>query len=320
MAFHEIAIEPTTLQTLRDVQLVLGYAGFSKGRLIANFPERGPSKEQEYQDWAWRVVQSVKSTQVGKAIKVRELLIHERTKILRSKRHFDHDSGWVENARREHVKTPFGVIIAENPNPFDAECGLDDFSGDRCPPCLRDDQHVQALPKRPEKFAEALMPMLRWAKALRFIDPYLMKLNKRGELQFSMAHAKVVQEIARQLNMLNRVPNIVEFHLKSLTDDPQNQLLKFVRGMEAHLPNSWTAKAFLWQDGDGIRRFHARYILTDLGGAGSDYGLDQGNSPDDETDLYLLPESLRAQRANEFSSDGTVFRRAAEPIIFSGIR
>lgn len=320
MALHEIAIEPTSLQTLRDVQLVLGYAGFAKGRLIANFPERGPSKEKADEDWAWRVVQSVKKTQVGKAIKVRELLIHERTKIIRSKRYFDHGIGWIENARREHTKTPFGAIVTEDPGACDAECALDDFSGDNLPHSLREDQHVQALPKRPKMFAEALMPMLRWAKALRFVDPYLMRINKMGELQFSNAHAKVVQEISRQLNMLDRVPNIIEFHLKSLTNEPQEQLLKFAEGMKEHLPKSWTARAFLWKDGDGTRRFHARYILTDLGGAGSDYGLDQGNSMDDETDLYLLPEPLRARRSSEFSETGVAFHRATEPIVFSGIR
>ena len=65
--------------------------------------------------------------------------------------------------------------------------------------------------------------------------------------------------------------------------------------------------------------FHARYILTDVGGVGSDFGLDEGRSQGDETDLYLLPEALRAQRTTEFSIKGDAFTLAAGPLEFTGI-
>lgn len=321
MAFHEIAVEPSAIHTLRDIQLVLSLAGFGKGRLIANFPDRGPDKEEKRDEtWVWRVVQSVKRFDVGKASKVRELLIAERKKILPSKRRFEHAREWLDNARAEHGNAPFGAIITENPVLCDFECSLDGISSDSAPVCLREDQHVQSLPKLPAEFARALMPLLRCAKELRFVDAYFMKRLDSGEIRFSAKHAKVVQEIARQLNAISRIPQTLEFHLLERCDDPAKQLSDFTKAMEAHLPKSWKAKAFLWREIPGGRRFHARYVLTDLGGAGSDYGLDQGNSPGDETDLYLLTEPLRDKRVKDFSTAGTAFTLAAGPAFFAGIR
>lgn len=321
MAFHEIAVEPTAIQTLRDIQLVLSLAGFGKGRLIANFPDRGPDKgERKDENWAWRVVQSVKRFEVGKASKVRELLIAERRKILPSKRKFEHSREWLYNARAEHGNSPFGAIITENPAPCDFECSLDGISLEKAPACLREDQHVHSLPKLPEEFARALMPMLRCAKELRFVDPFFMKRIDSGEIRLSAKHARVVQEIARQLNAISRIPQTLEFHLLERCDDPAKQLSDFAKSMEAHLPKSWKAEAFLWREIPGSRKFHARYVLTDLGGAGSDYGLDQGNSPGDETDLYLLTEPLRAKRVMDLSTAGTAFTLAAGPVVVAGIR
>lgn len=321
MAFHEIAVEPTAIQTFRDLQVVLSLAGFGKGRLISNFPGRGPdNNDRKDENWAWRVVQSVKRLEIGKASKVRELLIAERKKILPSRRRFEHSREWLENARAAHGSSPFGAIITENPAPCDYECSLDGISFDTAPVCLREDQHVQSLPKLPVEFARALMPMLRCAKEVRFVDPFFMKRLDSGEIRLSSKHAKVVQEVARHLNAINRIPQTVEFHLLERCDDPAKQLSKFANEMEAHLPKSWKAKAFLWREIPGSRKFHARYVLTDLGGAGSDYGLDQGNSPGDETDLYLLTESLRAKRVTDFSTAGTAFVLAAGPVVFAGTR
>jgi hypothetical protein len=327
MIFHEIAVEPTAIHTLRDIQLVLGYVGFSKGRLIANFPECGPCKDKVDEDWAWRVVQSIKRTQIGKAPKVRELLIDERRKILRIKRRFDHGLEWIENARFEHLKTPFGAIISENPKSCELECSLDDFSDKNCPLCLREDQHVQALPKQPDRFAMALMPMLRCASELRFIDPhYLFKRRADNVIQLSARHAKVVQEIAAKMEGFKRVPRIIEFHVLGVSAQPEDDIKYFVASMEAHLPKSWKAKAFLWHEKPSGKRFHARYLLTDAGGVGSEYGLDEGRTArkggitEDETDLYLLPEQLRAKRTMDFDVKGNKFTLATDPVEFSGIR
>lgn len=83
---------------------------------------------------------------------------------------------------------------------------------------------------------------------------------------------------------------------------------------------SWKSRAYLWSRKLGGRRFHARYVLTDVGGTGSDYGLDQGNSPSDETDLYLLPDPVRLQRIKDFSATSDAFTLAGGPVEFTGIR
>lgn len=321
MAFFEIAVEPAAIRTYRDLQLVLSHIGFGKGRLLADFPNAGPDKERKHENWAWQIVQSVKRAEIGKAPQVQELLIRERRKILRSRRDYNHAAPWLDNARSEHASKPFGAIIADHSPDGDFECCLDDFSGDLFPPCLKEDQHVRPLPKTPDAFADALMPMLSCAKELRFVDPWFLKLGDDDDYYVSPKHGRVVEEIARRLQALNRVPQIVEFHcLHSDRGDPALKAKAFARQMEAHLPRAWKARAFLWSEVMGGRRFHARYVLTDVGGTGSEYGLDQGNSPGDETDLYLLPDHFRDQRIKDYSAAGDAFSLAAPPVEFSGIR
>lgn len=322
MVFHEVAIQPTAIQSIRDLQLVLSYVGFGKGRLIADFPDSGPNRERKEENWIWQVHQSVKKSQGHPATSVRELLIKERKKVLRTRRAYNHDRKWLDNARESHRQRPFGAIVTEQPSADLSECCLDDFSTDKCPECLREDQHVVPLPKTPEAFAEALMPMLSCAKELRFVDPYFMRVDSHGRLRASMRHGRVVKEITRRMNDNRRVPQLVEFHLASLdcSEPPDEQLALFVKEMGDFLPEGWKATAYLWGEVLGGRRFHARYVITDVGGAGSDYGFDQGNSPADLTDLYLLPDKVRTERSVDFSSAGAAFSLRADPREFRGTR
>jgi len=322
MAFHEIAVDPSAIRSWRDFQLVWGKAGFSKGRLIAGFPEKGPDKERKEQGWAWRVLASVKEHEVGSAKRVLTAIeAHAKFKLIKRGRTFDHAALWKDNAEKEHRRFPFAAIIASEAKCDGCRCTLDDLEDESCPVCLKDDQHVMTLPKQPADLAEGLLPMLRCAKALRFVDPYFLKKSESGtRAAFSTKHARVVQEIANCLTGANRVPQIVEFHMLGLEGDPATQLAVFAKGMEAFLPKTWKAKAFLWHENLGGRRFHARYILTDVGGAGSEYGWDQGNSPGDQTVLYLLTESVLTQRVVDFSDTGEAFTLAAGPHEFPGIR
>jgi hypothetical protein len=322
MAFHEIAVDPSAIRSWRDFQLVWGKAGFSKGRLIAGFPEKGPDKERKEQGWAWQVIESIKKNEVGSAKRVlTSLETHARLKLIKRGRAFNHDEPWTTNADKEHKRIPFSALIQHDATRDGYRCSLDDFEEESCPACLRDDQHVMTLPKQPGDLANGLLPMLRCAKEIRFVDPYYLKKSESGSVAaFSTKHARVVQEIANRLAEAHRVPQNVEFHMLALDGDPAAQLSIFTTGMEAFLPKTWRAKAFLWRENLGGRRFHARYILTDVGGAGSEYGWDQGNSPGDQTDLYLLTESVLSQRIKDFSSIGESFNPATAPREFFGIR
>ena len=322
MVFHEIAVEPTVIRTWRDFQCIWRLAGFGKGRLIANFPKKGRDLSEKDQGWAWRVLESVKANDIGKAKRVQERLIADaKFKMLRSARVYDHDTDWVSNARIEHRRSPFSAMIVDGEIKCGHECGIDDLEDDHSPVCLRDDQHMAVLPKHPKEFADALLPMLSCARELRFIDAYYLKATESvASARFSVKHAKVVGEIARRMNELNRVPKTVEFHMVGIGDDSSGLLSLFANGMEAYLPTTWKATAYLWKEKLGGRSFHARYVLTDVGGVGSDYGLDQGNSPGDQTDLYLLTELRLAQLVDDFAVSGGAFNLAAGPLEFVGIR
>lgn len=54
-----------------------------------------------------------------------------------------------------------------------------------------------------------------------------------------------------------------------------------------------------WRERDGGDGFHARYVLTELGGIRFDCGLDPGH-PGRTTDVTLLDRNLHAQRWEAF--------------------
>ena len=237
MAFQEIAVEPTVIQSWRDFQLVWGLVGFSKGRLIAGFPERGPNQMTREQGWAWRVLESVKASEIGSAKRVQTCLeTYAKFKILKKGRAFDHAESWNFNAAKEHRRLPFAALIESGTACDTCRCSLDDLQDEKCPTCLKDDQHVMSLPKQPSDLASGMLPMLRCAKELRFVDPYFLKQSETGVgTALSMRHARVVQEIASRMNEVNRVPQILEFHMLALDGNLIAQLSTFARGMEAHL-------------------------------------------------------------------------------------
>jgi hypothetical protein len=320
MAFHEIAVDPSAIRNWRDFQLVWGKCGFHKGRLIAGYPDKGPDKETREQSWAWRVIASVKEHDVGSAKRVQTAIeAQAKSKMIKKGRVFDHAQGWTSNAAKEHRRQPFAALVGSETTGDQGCCTLDDFEGDASPSCLRDDQHVMSLPKQPADLAEVLLPMLRCAKDIRFVDPYFLKLFD-GRATLSRRHAQVIQEIAARLEAVGRVPQNVEFHMVALEGDPDLQCSSFATEMGACLPKRWSAKVFLWREALGSKRFHARYILTDVGGVGSEYGWDKGTSPSDETDLYLLTEGILEQRTRDFSEAGATYALAAAPFLFSGIR
>lgn len=110
MIFHEIAVEPDAIRTYRDLQCVLGLAGFGKGRLIADYPAKAPLQSpQSAGTWTERVIDSIKKFEIQKAQKARELIIAERKKILKSKQKFNHDTSWLDNAR----SNPFSAMIVD---------------------------------------------------------------------------------------------------------------------------------------------------------------------------------------------------------------
>lgn len=322
MIFHEIAVEPDAIRTFRDLQCILGLAGFGKGRLISDFPSKAPTGPQDCAGtWTDRVILSIKKGDVQKAPKARELMISERKKLLRSKRKFNHNLAWIDNARNNLDPPPFSALIVDRFALNSTECTLDDLGGGETPDILMNDQHVRSIPKNPEQFAEYLLPLLRSISTLRFVDPHYLWFNRNTErTNLSPAHAKFAEAVAKKMSTPNvsHVPREVEFHMLSVSNNPREDLEIFCQRMAKHLPRNWKASAFIWAQIPNGKRFHARYIITNLGGMGSDYGLDAGRSEGDETDLYLLTESLFVERSTDFSVQGKAFNLVAGPMEFSG--
>ena len=63
----------------------------------------------------------------------------------------------------------------------------------------------------------------------------------------------------------------------------------------------------LWSQIKNLGKPHNRYILTDVGGVGITYGLDEDEEDDSPNEIFRLSEKLYERRWAEFNLTGVAF-------------
>ncbi|MDZ4852319.1 MAG: hypothetical protein SGI77_23775 [Pirellulaceae bacterium] len=115
-----------------------------------------------------------------------------------------------------------------------------------------------------------------------------------GAMKF---HTKVV--IAKNSSDQSESIWIDEFHKSCERELPR--IIPKGRSLDVVL---WKVKA----DGEA---FHARYVLTDIGGISVDHGLDTPSSQQ-TTDIHWLMDSELKERWRDFLGNGKIFLRVAQ--------
>lgn len=79
-------------------------------------------------------------------------------------------------------------------------------------------------------------------------------------------------------------------------------------------------KFFRWKEKPGGEEFHARYILTELGGIRFDVGLDDADDPVSQqtTDVAALDVETHRQRFKEFHPASETFSLVDSWIVYDG--
>lgn len=307
MVYHEIAIEPTAVEDLKDLGLIERMFGFEHGRLVAFMPAKPP------ESGCWRSLffghlKDILPPEKHKELELRVLRLAERA-ILRSRNRTKLGDGqrWRDLALQEHGISPFAAILCAG-EPEDASLlpfqGLHD-PNDLFPSFLREPVHFTDAMKDPEVFLKELKPLISSAKRLDFIDPYFDPSHPdeadRRRWKSSVRH------LAEFLKASNRLTIDLHFHTRS---DGERDADDFVRGIaheiSGRFPPTTTIAVTAWSQKHGGIRFHARYLITDKAGVALDYGTDMG--PHRRTDISLLPRAKAEERRGEFNPN--------EPSIF----
>src|SRR5437667_3427855 len=108
MIFKEVAIEPAYLCNWDRVRHIIDQCGFEHGRLVSDFPKG---------KWSWRVIESCQTCLPTEKRRIEEYLKNAKTKLIRLGRSFSEANDWMHNAKREHNRLPFHVVITSGPEP-----------------------------------------------------------------------------------------------------------------------------------------------------------------------------------------------------------
>lgn len=317
MIYHEVAIDPESVEDLKDLGLIEKLFGFEHGRLIAMMPDPQKGRGQK---WTSCLVDHLKQLLPGKVVQIEEKVrVIQRGAVIHSRKRTVVGEGvsWLEVAKSVHTDREFQAILCgdscDEPLPF---CKFQDFHTlpETYPDCLKNPVHVTDSPKDPQVFLKHLTPLIGAANRLVFIDPYFNPVSGGKKWK------NLVRDLSEYLREAKRTRVGVTFHGKLPEDavDPSTYANEARQEIESWFPPETDLSFSVWSNESTGQRLHPRYLLTNKGGAGLEYGLDA--SPDQRTDVALLPLEKVKQTLDEYDPENPTLFRLEKYLTFKGRR
>jgi len=236
-------------------------------------------------------------------------VLHSRHRLVRHPRCMagdpDTDQDWLNLAFDSHDRIPFHAIILSQVliDSCGRECdafveffgSLDSaqWNGRR--------KRTLSLTKSDTDYRSALAPILRYAKSLVLIDPWL---NAQESRYFDTV--TICSNVMGQRGHA-RLQGRIDIHAEAGKQKPYGRTVgDYLTAWEQKLRPLIAAdghrfRVFLWESLPGSESMHDRFILTDQCGISTPGGLDcRTHSQANSTDWSLLDEDVRQRRWNEY--------------------
>jgi hypothetical protein len=293
---HEFALDPAIVNDWPTFKYIVDQCGVPHGRLISNFPK----------DWN-DVARKICKFENAKRLCIVEKLKNDKfkSKMACSKRTYDEERKWIDNAFLQHNIKPFQAIIAlENPENCKYVLIADEI-GEETP--LWKIKTGDKIPKTPEAIVKWVSGLLRFSKQVLYIDPHFDFIDKDGNENDRFFNTlKLLIENSFQENW----PCRLELHLKHKRHRQENiEFWKklFQDKVSPLLPKNFKMKVFAWKRKWVGDEMHGRYVLTELGGIHIDFGLDEGWKGV-KTDVTLMAEALHEENWKDFQEETAAFK------------
>jgi len=276
----DCAVEPEVFATWRHFQSLHEDFGVSRGRLISKFPKKWM---KEVAERSRELVLAGINTEI-QAAKIEERLKSDRFKRkLKSPGGREYDAGrpWLENAT--NTTPPFDLIVASGGGTAGNKVGADDLLKDEHPFHRANQSQVR---RRRDSLVEVVEPLLKGCVDIVLVDP-----NFRPDVtRFSRTLVKLIERIEAN----GRCPKRLEVHASRIqnrddTFDREWHLAQWRDRICGDLPAGWQLTVCYWDRLPSGGKSHARFILTEAGGAHFDHGIDEG---DGETLVTLLEDEV----------------------------
>lgn len=288
---YEYAVEPTAIgSSWQNFRYLFEKFGFDRGRLISRFPGK----------WEREVYAAATTMKPVERARL-EITLREgkQTKFIRSGRPYNPAFGtWLQNAVAQQAIAPFHAIIAEqNPAAVADVITVDEV--DELHP-LMVSAHTWEVERVGAMLAAAMRPLLTSARTVLFVDRFF-DLSKA---QYQETLRACLDEIA----MAGGVGIRCEIHFcdhdtRPPPDFVEREAHKWVRGV---LPAGMSVLLFSWKERQGGEDFHARNLLTDVGGMSVDAGF-SAEGAHQKVQLGLLTADLVQSKLNALTRTSTIY-------------
>lgn len=280
--------------------------GFPNGRLIAKFPSK----------WKRFVFcsESFKSLTPLNQQRVEVLLSNERGRLIAAHRSYNKEArSWQEAAVGAHQTKSFQAIIDEEDAGLGSAVAAFDDINEEHP--LWSVKTNRSIKRSATAIGESAKHLLAASRNIKFIDPYF---SLRRE--FTEPFWEFFSHIASSQTQVEEVEVHFKYSLHSRNLQWDDFVTQFERELQSkrrfYLPDdagSLVDKLVFhaWEDGED-ETFHARCIVTELGGLNYDNGLDLGKTEGDETLVFMLNDELAAEYRTKFSKEHSPFNHKGE--------
>lgn len=244
-------------------------------------------------------------------------ILHDRHRLVRHPKCIagdpSSDTEWLNLAFESHARIPFHAIVLSQSliESCSRECdafveffgSLDSvqWNGRR--------KRTLSLTKSDTNYRAGLTPILRHAKSLALIDPWLNSHESRYFDTVAICSTVLGQRGHARLH------GRIDIHAEAGKQKPEGQsLVDYLTTWEQRLRPLITAdghrfRVFLWESLPGSESMHDRFILTDQCGISVPGGLDcRSHSRPNSTDWNLLDEDVRLRRWNDYDPPASPFR------------
>ena len=201
------------------------------------------------------------------------------------------EPSWVRNVEQEHRRERFAAVVSPEYREAD--------EADRKYHPEKLDESVTAwntpsgigIQRSPDAFARAILPMLRVAKEIHFLDPHF-KVDANS--LFTRNYRQIIRDLTSQCEVFPM------FTIHCCPDDDVKLTYfegEFKRIYEELIPSGKSLTCVLWQvvgvPERGAHPFHNRFVLTDYCGVLVGYGTDSANAATEAPDtLQCLDQAI----------------------------
>jgi len=287
---QEYAVEPQAIAANWDTfRYLIEKFGVDQGRLISRFPRK----------WErWVIEAASELPDVEKHTLIEKLNCTKKNRVA-SGRPYDEQITWPENAVSQQDEAPFHAIIAHE-NPENRDYILTPAEVDDAHPLINVPPEI-AVPRTAEALAAVAAPLLQNSREILFLDPHFKPRRPKWTHvleAFLKASIPGKHHISR-----------CEYHFDWTNEElSREELNRCCTNLADLITNRLNVTFMAWKPRENGEKFHARYILTDIGGIRFDVGLDYEIGDEGQTtDMGLLGNDLYLRRWKELQLETAAF-------------